>query len=168
MNIRQLSAAVAMCVASSGALALDGSITLMDGSGSFSNTVAAGTFADTFSFTLGTAASDLAASVISFASLSRDIDFSSITLTGPALAATPFTHSGFDPGPEVWSLSLTGPLQTGLYTLSLAGSNVGTKFASYAGTVEVTPVPEPGTGALVLAGLGVVGFVARRRRPQQH
>jgi len=28
----------------------------------------------------------------------------------------------------------------------------------------LTPVPEPGTYALLLAGLGVVGFVARRRR----
>lgn len=31
-------------------------------------------------------------------------------------------------------------------------------------TWAVTPVPEPGTYALLLAGLGVIGFVARRRR----
>jgi hypothetical protein len=29
---------------------------------------------------------------------------------------------------------------------------------------DVTPVPEPETYALMLAGLGAVGFVARRRR----
>ena len=29
-----------------------------------------------------------------------------------------------------------------------------------------TPVPEPQTYALLLAGLGVIGFVARRRRPK--
>ena len=32
-------------------------------------------------------------------------------------------------------------------------------------TVMTTPVPEPETYALLLAGLGVVGFVAARRRP---
>jgi hypothetical protein len=30
-------------------------------------------------------------------------------------------------------------------------------------TLSVTPVPEPGTYAMLLAGLGVLGFVARRR-----
>jgi hypothetical protein len=41
---------------------------------------------------------------------------------------------------------------------------------TYAATVPnttafaITPIPEPGTYALLLAGLGVVGFVARRRR----
>jgi len=33
-------------------------------------------------------------------------------------------------------------------------------------TVMTTPVPEPETYALLLAGLGVVGFVAARRRPR--
>jgi PEP-CTERM motif len=32
------------------------------------------------------------------------------------------------------------------------------------GVIEVPPVPEPGTVALMLAGLGIVGLVARRRR----
>ena len=31
---------------------------------------------------------------------------------------------------------------------------------------SVTAVPEPGTYALLVAGLGVVGFAARRRRAQ--
>ena len=30
---------------------------------------------------------------------------------------------------------------------------------------NVTAIPEPGTYAMLLAGLGVIGFVANRRRP---
>ena len=36
--------------------------------------------------------------------------------------------------------------------------------ASYSGELSVTAVPEPETYALLLAGLGVVGFVCARRR----
>jgi PEP-CTERM motif len=35
---------------------------------------------------------------------------------------------------------------------------------SYGGNVVLTPVPEPETYALMFAGLGIVGFVAARRR----
>lgn len=36
----------------------------------------------------------------------------------------------------------------------------------YLASATVAPVPEPGTYALMLGGLGVAAFVARRRRPQ--
>lgn len=34
------------------------------------------------------------------------------------------------------------------------------------GAHEVTPIPEPATTALMLAGLGALGFIARRRQPR--
>jgi hypothetical protein len=38
--------------------------------------------------------------------------------------------------------------------------------ANFNGQLVLTPVPEPETYALLLAGLGIVGFVASRRRVQ--
>jgi len=46
----------------------------------------------------------------------------------------------------------------------LAFSDVQNPSAWNLDSVSVTPVPEPSTYALMLAGLGVVGFVARRRK----
>ncbi len=61
-------------------------------------------------------------------------------------------------------LSWIGSLGSGDYTVHVTGvTNL--KNAAYLGTVSASPAPEPETYAMLLAGLGVVGFVARRRRP---
>jgi len=61
----------------------------------------------------------------------------------------------------------SGDLRVGL-TASAANATGGpeTFFIGSAGGT-VTPVPEPETYALMLAGLGAIGFVARRRRRSQ-
>jgi hypothetical protein len=41
--------------------------------------------------------------------------------------------------------------------------NTASAFAQGGGTVSVSPVPEPETYAMLLAGLGLIGFTARRR-----
>jgi hypothetical protein len=48
--------------------------------------------------------------------------------------------------------------------LTVTGSIFTSSLASYAVTVSATPVPEPAALGLLLAGLGVVGFVASRRQ----
>ncbi len=56
-------------------------------------------------------------------------------------------------------ISYTG---TEPWTLVVNGTKISTK-ASFAGSLNVTPVPEPETYAMLLAGLGVMGAIARRR-----
>ncbi len=42
----------------------------------------------------------------------------------------------------------------------------GKSTALYSGELSVTAAPEPETCAMLLAGLGAIGFIARRRRAQ--
>jgi len=61
--------------------------------------------------------------------------------------------------------SFSGGLVPGSYHLNVAGYNTDPSNAgSYAGTINVAAVvAEPETYAMLLAGLGLVGFSARRR-----
>lgn len=52
----------------------------------------------------------------------------------------------------------------GVKITSLSFDNVPSTDAFETANYSITPVPEPETYALLLAGLGAVGFVARRRR----
>ena len=43
-------------------------------------------------------------------------------------------------------------------------TNSGSDHATYAGSMTISAIPEPGTFAMMLAGLGLMGFIARRRK----
>lgn len=60
--------------------------------------------------------------------------------------------------------TFTGALQGGAYSLNVAGTGIGLGGAGgYTYALAAAPVPEPEIYALLLAGLGLIAGVARRR-----
>jgi hypothetical protein len=55
-------------------------------------------------------------------------------------------------------------LPAGDYYLRVSGSANGTLGGIYDGEIEISPVPEPATWSLLIAGLTILGFMAYRRR----
>jgi len=56
------------------------------------------------------------------------------------------------------------PLASGSYYLQVSGIANGLGGGLYAGGISVSAVPEPGFMISLVAGLGVIGFMAYRRR----
>lgn len=165
MQLKPLVAAAILALSSASSFAV-GSLDPVSPSATFGNTVT-GTFNDIWTFNLGTT-SIVAASItnvaISFGSLSfgEITNFSALLNGVPLLlGGTSQTTNGVTVSTQVLAGSTTLP--PGFYQLQISGSAVGAS-ASYGGNIVATPVPEPETYAMLMAGLGVIGFVARRRK----
>lgn len=166
MKLKPLAVAAALALSSLSSFAV-GSLDPVAPSASFSNTVT-GAFTDVWTFNLGTA-SAVAASItnveVSFASLTvGGITGFSAWLNGVLLVGP--TSSVTAGGVTVKTQVVAGGtvLPAGFYELKVSGTGITGSSASYGGNIVATPVPEPETYAMLLAGLGVVGFVARRRK----
>lgn len=88
--------------------------------------------------------------------------------TGSPLATAAITSGSCGTGCsfQVASLSYMPLLAGGSdwYSIKVGGDTLGFTSGSYGGTVEVSAVPEPHEWAMMLAGLGLVGALAARRR----
>jgi hypothetical protein len=131
---------------------------------SFTSGLSGGLFTDKFAFSLGTASS-LQADVSSTAALTRGLDITDFRLLGSNGQVVYSVNQVSTGIVDLWKIN-AGTLAAGNYTLEVLGK-VNSQFAgSYSGNVlvQALPVPEADTYAMLLAGLGLVGVVARRRK----
>lgn len=153
-----LAALIATSVSS--AWAAGGSLSFVGNTASFSSSVS-GSFTDVWTFNVVApgASAAVSATNIEFAGAGGITGFAGV------LALVPLSSSSVSTPPVVVNLlsGFTGLLAAGAYNLTVSGT-AGAGGASYGGNVVLTPVPEPETYALMFAGLGIVGFVAARRR----
>jgi hypothetical protein len=120
------------------------------------NTVTGAIF-DTFEFDLGTA-SNVSSGVMSFGNIVGG------AYSLYSVGADGVLGGGDDVFKGAWGFGTVNAvsLSAGSYYYSVLGGAVGS--ASYSIASAAAPVPEPETYALLAAGLGIVGFVASRRR----
>lgn len=143
-----------------------------DGSADISNGFgAAGSFTDRFEFTTQ---GDLYISDAYIHSTYSKLHFTSFaiynsggTLIGTAghesadaygTALIPGTHTGF------WTFANVSLAANTSYYVEVKGDILSANGSVYGGTLNVSVVPEPETYALMLAGLGMLGLVRRRKQ----
>lgn len=121
------------------------------------NTVMGAVF-DTYSFSLG---SD---SMVTSSVIANPGSFLGAAYTLYSTGADSAIGGGDDMLIGAWGLNTanTVTLGSGSYFYSVLGGAAGS--ATYAISSVAAPVPEPETYALLGAGLGIIGFVASRRR----
>ena len=125
-----------------------------------------GAFTDTWTFTVAgtTPTNDFYVGAEVVTGNSFGVTFSSVGISGPSTYAPVLFSNTTD---FSLPLSLT-PFVPGAYTLTVAGTTTVTGgFYNAAVNFNSAPIPEPETYAMMLAGLGLMGFVARRRKPRQ-
>ena len=175
-NSKSLLAAVVLATASLGsssAFAADISsppqaLTLVDTSAFFGDAFAMNnsgdTFMDHFTFSVAGTAASLDAIISSISrTAATGLDITGLDLytgAGALVTSGSMVSTGVQ---DIWTVSADS-LATGNYYLQVSGSLVSNTSGAFGGSVMLNPVPEPETYGLMLAGLGVVGMLARRRR----
>lgn len=129
------------------------------------------TFTDKFTFTLGSSfdtSATLTSAYLKSSNNVKDLTISSYDLymynTTSHSYVVAFAGVNNTVGKEDhWAIDGTN-LQSGNYYLQVSGKVMGNKGGTYSGDMTLLPVPEPETYGMMLAGLGLLGFMARRKR----
>jgi hypothetical protein len=140
----------------------------------FGASVLGSSFSDLFTFTVGSSFDSAASLTSSYlrSSTTKDLLITGFSLykydpLTMAMLGTPITginNTAGGPSPtDSWSLSALG-LTSGNYVLKVDGQVVGNGGGAFGGDLTISPVPEPATYGMLVAGLGLVGFMARRRK----
>jgi len=131
---------------------------LGDGTYSFNRAVLAAPFSDTYNFSLADAHGAAVTTV-------------DVELYFGAEALFDITNLGFglyDSGDSLLSpvgqLSFSGWLAAGNYHFEISGTGSGTKGGYYSGLLDIAPIPETEAWAMMLVGVGLMGYWSRRRR----
>lgn len=151
-------------------------------SGSFSHTFSKdsqGAFEDLYSFVVDQGFTSSASITSSFTTVGTKI--SDLTITGfnllqidPVTLAVLNTVTGVNntasgaTATDKWSIT-TDALVAGTYYIQVLGTVNGAAAVTYSGDISglAAAVPEPETYGMMLGGLGLLGFVARRKKAAQ-
>ena len=167
MNLKHAVAFAAFSLVSASAMSATYAIgTLPTAPASYTNlaTVAVGAFTDTFTFTAPAATSTTFASASSV-DLMPFFNVGNLTLSLFTSANVLIASGVTGPVAGDDSTISAAPLASGAsYYYRVTGTATGASGGFYALVASATPVPEPETYALMLAGVAAVGFVVMRRR----
>ena len=121
-------------------------------------------FSDVYTFDLSTASQSVGTTVtidLSAGPLNFQLSNMAIKLTDSTGTTTYAMDNTMDASK---TLQLSANLASGTgYRFLVTGDVTGNIGGGYAGVLAAAPVPEAETYAMMLAGLGLVGFMARRR-----
>jgi hypothetical protein len=157
----KFAAAAVLAASSMSAMAADQTIVLdAAGTASFvgTNTLLDGG-SDVLTFT-GAAAGTYEI-LISFSGQYLSFDESATTLNGDNTGVWTITN-----GKKTLSFGSVEATASSPFVLNLAGILTDAKKANYSGEISISPVPEPSTYGMLLGGLGIMGFLARRKSKQ--
>ena len=156
MQFKSLAAAAALALAAASSAQASSFFGTVNGAGNFTVDAYTVTVGTTFNVTGGVASNSFIVPVTVGPGITFNITVDALTLSGVTFGS--FSDNDLSDG-----FSFSG-ISAGTYTLKLIGSASSPLGGIYAGNITTTPVPEAQTTALALAGLGVVGLLARRRK----